>query len=59
MPRNTNQQASRNMRYLSKAYEAVSDTFKSGTQARLRAEIDAGMQLWQQVCPTLFLNSSL
>jgi hypothetical protein len=51
VPKNTNLQAARGMKFLSKPYEAVAEIFRTGTQDRLRAEIEAGMQIWQEVSP--------
>jgi hypothetical protein len=37
------------MKFLSRPYEAIAEIFKSGTQERLLAEIEAGMHIWQTV----------
>ena len=59
MPKTVNGQAAKLYRILAKAYENISDVFKDGitqetTADRLRAEIEAGRAIWQDVCLSPF-----
>ena len=54
MPKTTNGQAAKIYRSLAKAYDSLADVFKDGisneTAAnKLRAEVDAGQAIWQDV----------
>ncbi|KAI9686353.1 MAG: hypothetical protein M1822_003698 [Bathelium mastoideum] len=47
LPRGINGEALRRIRSTSKAYDAISEIYKSGNLFRLRAEAEAGQGLWQ------------
>ena len=54
MPKTMNGQAAKHYRSLAKAYDNLAEVFKDGiaketTASRLKAEIDAGQAIWQDV----------
>jgi COP9 signalosome complex subunit 3 len=46
LPRSTSQTAVRHIKALAKAYDCVAEAFKSHDRRRLRAEIEQGMEIW-------------
>lgn len=62
MPRTTNPQATKLYRSLTKAYTALAEIFKDGVSKeisaqRLLLEIEAGQNLWQEVCELISFSS--
>ena len=52
-PRGVNGQAAKNMRAMSKAYEALRDAFKQETADKLHEQINAGERVWAEVSVAL------
>ncbi|EXJ88878.1 hypothetical protein A1O3_01942 [Capronia epimyces CBS 606.96] len=50
IPQSASQSAMKHIRAVAKPYECIADAFKSGHAEKLRAEIEAGDNIWQDEC---------